>query len=461
MEDPILISRLEALRNNLDAVSANLASAAWQGDEQSRATTRAELLGESLLWAGLETLRTDIDKRLRDLQQIDKELAKAAVGDPTAVSVAWSRFGKIQAGAQELLRECLEIIGTLAIREKNLDHRLLYVADELIRDCLTLSTGGSDYYLLVHSLSDTFSRAKSRIIRLRFPEWTIWDLPLAAHDLGHVAIAGILLKEQGPAKDDATLTPFLDEQRDLLVQNDAALLARRETGGDSAAEADRWADGRVRVLLADAFATYTMGPAYAYSAIMLRLSPNAASRDVPSDALRAQVILSTLGWMNDNTGAVGKPYSDVLQQQTANWQSALDANPVHQLDGALINFAAQLASQFGADVSNYAFSRTAKYPPAAANQGWTRARDWANHWLGEWKNRQDLTLPDNENGKLRDVLNATWLCRSSLMSDRETTMRAHVQLARVGQELCTRIIETATGRRPLTSGPAVAQGAGR
>lgn len=461
MEDPALTSRLEALRNNLNVVSANLDKDTWKADDQSRATTRAELLGESLLWAGLQSLLTEIRTRLRDIDQIEADLYKAPPGDAAAVSAAWIRYGKTYGDSQTLLRECLEIIGTLAIREKNLDRRLLYVADELIRDCLTLSTGSSDYYLLVHSVSETFSRARARIIRLRFPEWTIWDLPLAAHDLGQVAMAKILREEGFVEPGDTTLTPFLAVQRDLLVASDAGLQAKNQEGGESAAEAGRWAKGRVLILLADAFATYTMGPAYAFSAIMLRLSPAvAAQRDTPSDALRAEVILNTLTWMNENTGGLAKPYSDAVEQQKKNWQSALAANPLHKLDPAEAAFAAQLADKFGSDVSNYALAGTAKYPHAGTNQGWLRASDWAGHWLQQWNDGQRLTSPPNPIGKLRDVLNATWMCRSCFKGDRESVRRGQVQLAEAGQDLCAKIIENASGRTPPPAA-VVAQGAPR
>jgi hypothetical protein len=280
-------------------------------------------------------------------------------------------------------------------------------------------------------------------------------------------MSAILGKEKDLEEDLRTLSPFFDNQRDVLVAQDAELNQRNQAGGDSATEAGLWASGRVRVLLADAFATYTMGPAYAYSAIMLRLSPAAtAQRDRPSDAQRAQVILSMLNWMNKNTGSVAEPYGGVIRQLEDIWDSALNrSNPQLKLTEDQKTYVSRLADRFGADVSELAFSVTARYPPTQSEQGWTRAREWADQWLKQWKEGQTLSVPGNKTGKLRDVLNATWMCRSNIDGDpatsRDAKIRAHVALAEVGQDLCTAIIETRAGGMLIRSGTVATQESGK
>lgn len=440
MDDPVLMSRIEALRNRLDVVSANLDSAAWQR-KPAGATTRAELLGASALWTGLEsTLNKPIRNLQLDLDDVEDGLCAAAQDDQAAAAAAWQRYTEILGHSQEILRECLEIIGTLAIREKDMDHQILYVADELVLDCLTSSTGDPYYYLLVHGLSDTFSKTRARIIRLRFPEWTLWDLPLAAHELGHVVIGAILAKEKENEASLRLLTPFLHKQRDLLVAQDVALLdLHRAPGG--ALEAERYAEGRVRVLLADAFATYTIGPAYACSAIMLRLSPAvAAQRDTPSDAQRAQVVLSMLRWMNAHAPGISRPYTDIIGKLEANWATTLGRGRADGSPGEDEPYLDRLAGMF-AEMCPRILNVTAMYPHAARNEGFARAREWAGAWLEQWQEGRELDLPRERAGKLRDVLNATWLCRLSLGEHGpDGARRAHAALGKVGQALCAVIL---------------------
>jgi hypothetical protein len=466
MDDPVLMSRLAALRHNLKLVSTNLESKAWKSGEAD-STAREELGGESSLWAGLEaTLNTEIRKLQRQIADVEKELRSARPDDVAAASAAWVRYSKILTESQGLLRECLEIIGTLAIRQKDLDHRSLYIADELIRDCLTLSTGGLDYYLLVHGMSDALSKTRARIIRLRFPDWTIWDLPLAMHELGNVVMSGILTREREHAEEPElqVLTPFRDKQRDSLFATDPVLSQKLQAGGDGAAEATRWAEGRVRVLLADAFATYTMGPAYAYSAITLRLSPTAAAnRDVPSDAQRAETILSMLKWMNENPGpgVVSKPYTEEIPALRQSWTDACArCTPTGRLGDNETEYLSEFARGFGRDVSYASLNGTAMYPTDTVHEGWKCAGDWASAWLKQWIESPGTALecPENPTGKLRDVLNATWLCRARMDQRPDVTSSAHNAIATVGQKLCIEIISSRTGRRTLQSSTAAPSG---
>jgi hypothetical protein len=470
MDDPVLMSRLAALSHNLKLVSSNLESNAWKSGEAD-STRREELGRESLLWDGLAaTLKLEINQLLIRIGKVETKLLAAAPDDMAAASAAWVEYSKILLTSQDLLRECLEIIGTLAIRQKNLDHKSLFIADELMRDCLRLSTGGTEYYLLVHGMGDALFKTRARIIRLRFPDWTIWDLPLAMHELGNVVMTIILAREREHAREYPdepelqVLTPYRDKQRDSLVATDPQLSQKFQAGGDGAAEATRWAEGRVRVLLADAFATYTMGPAYAYSAITLRLSPTAsAQRDVPSDAQRAQTILSMLAWMNENTGPgdVTRPYTEEIDRLGRSWADACSrCTATGRLGDKEAEYLRRFAFSFGSDVSGGSLSPSAMYPTGIANQGWKCAADWAGAWLRQWKEKPgaELSCPDNPTGLLRDVLNAAWLCRARINQRPDMASSAHNAIASVGQKLCIEIVSAKS--KPRTPEPSSAAPAG-
>jgi hypothetical protein len=449
MEDYVLMTRLDALRECLRIVAANLDSKAWAPEEAEDA--RVELLGDSSLWTGLQTLVTEINRHIGLLDQIDEKLWKAPPDQPAALSAAWVHYGKSLRDSEGLLRECLEIIGSLAIRNQDLDDKLLYVADELIRDCMTVSISDGNYYLLVNSVifSDAFSRTRARIIRLRFPAWTIWNLPFAAHEVGHVANWYVLNQERDQDEPLRVLTPFKDNQRASLVANDADLNELHQAGGGEARQAEDWADARLRVLLADAFATYTMGPAYACSAIMLRLNPLAkALRDMPADLQRAHVILSTLGCMNGDEDSPTRPYNTVIGRLKDGWEKALErSTPASALTDAEKAYLEQLAEAFTRDIGPQIFTTAARYPDGSPKDGWTKAQEWANSWWDQRKNGKPFSLPDNPTGKLRDALNAAWLCRLSITGDFDVRSRGHNDLANTATRLCQAIIGSRAARK--------------
>jgi hypothetical protein len=433
MDKSVLTSRLDGLRNSLDIVIGSLAQEVWR--PVTDADVRAELLGESM-WNGLGDLIQQLIRQRDSLALLKKQIASPAVDDD-ALKNAWKSYTTTHRVSQSLLRECLDIIGTLAIRNKNLDRKILYVADELIRDCLRLIRGDESYYLMVHSLEDTISKTRARIIRLRFPEWTLWDLPLAAHELGHVIIGQTLDAERDFEEELRPLTSFRDRLRSWTLQHHPELHAKHEQGGDHAKEATAAAEMRVRVLIADAFATYLMGPAYVCAAIMLRLNPSAPSRqDRPSDVERAHVILNMLRWMNALARAQ-KPYTDIIGILDQGWESALSlAGNAVPLDNENKDWLLNLANEFGQSVGPDFLWKPTMY----SADGWLRAQAWSN----EWQKNKDKVPPSDSSSKLRDVLNATWLSRL------EANVDDYAAIAAAGEDLCNEIIE-ARKRRALGS----------
>jgi hypothetical protein len=452
MHYPVLLWRLQALADNLDLVSANLKKSVWQ-PKRPKGDARAELLEDSTLWIGLEhTVLQTIQREKSKLEAEIKKLVAAKIDDKEVLSSAWKSYDKIRSDSQSLLRECLEIIGTLAIRDKDLDQKILRVADELIGHCFQTSKGILDYYLIVHGLGDAFSETHAHIVRLRFPEWSIWDLPLAAHEFGHVLIAVLSAKDKAQDIEDRHLSSFLDKQQELLKSQGNELSCMPPSAGQADAE---WAQRRVRVLVADALATYLMGPAYACSAIMLRLSPFVgAQHDNPSDAQRAHVVISMLRWMND--AAAGKPYSDVIKTLEEFWDNTLLQNGTHNLNEGDKKYLAELAKAFG-DVSLQFLHGSAMYPPGGEKDGWLNAMKWALEWQTDLKERQEPRMPAKPAGSLRDVLNATWFARLNL-KEGAGLEEAHSKLAKVGRNLCDLLISPARSRgRGLSSPSSPAQ----
>ena len=84
---------------------------------------------------------------------------------------------------------------------------------------------------------------------------------------------------------------------------------------------------------------------------------------------------------------------------------------------------------------------TAQYPHRAPNDGWGKAQEWAGSWLDQWDRRQPLETPAGGGGKLRDVLNAAWLCHLRLAGTLEEKTRARREFAGAAQALCKAIID--------------------
>lgn len=443
MNDPVLVSRLRSLWDDLDFVSEKLQSTAWLSEQPA---TRAEMLVDSL-WSGLElTLIKEINRQKRVLETIGNNITQPGVNNPADLTAAWTRYSKAFQESQLVLREALEIIGTLAIRNKDLDKRIWYVADELIRECLVLSTDDQDYYLMVHTMEDTVTKTTSRILRLRFPEWTIWDLPLAAHELGHVIVSKILYDETNVDQDRRVLEPFVKDLCESLVELNPQWNAQLQAGGIRAEEAERYVKKHVHEFLADAFATYTMGPAYACSAILLRLNPSLeASLDRPSDAQRAHVILSMLEWA-DGTLLLSRPYRQIIEDLREYWNKTVDrVNPAGKLTTAYEEWLKQLAVSFGKEAGPNSLRRSALYPPSGERDGWPRALAWANTWITQLSSDGNLSEPDSSSENLRDVLNAAWFCRLQIVKTIQQgnivqQIRPLKDLREVGQTLCNTIM---------------------
>jgi hypothetical protein len=151
---------------------------------------------------------------------------------------------------------------------------------------------------------------------------------------------------------------------------------------------------------ADVFAVYTMGPAYAYTCLLLRFDPKTAYKDGgehPSYQKRAHVILRTLEEMNNVKGSSGH-YSGIIKKLDSWWKESVEAAkpegspPPDETLMLLEGFVDELHVKFDRKIHHVRYS------------GWPQAIKLSNRLTGQYP---ALSPGD----KLRDVLNATWKCR--------------------------------------------------
>jgi hypothetical protein len=130
-----------------------------------------------------------------------------------------------------------------------------------------------------------------RVVRLRFPEWNIWALPFTAYSFWDLA-ARAGLKEK-------------------LIQS---------LGEDEG-------DPDTLICLADAFATYTAGPAYAFAAFTLQLNPavpvplESASTWLTHEG-RARTMLLMLQRMNGSDSVQPPSFEGPRSALEAAWAAA-------------------------------------------------------------------------------------------------------------------------------------------
>jgi hypothetical protein len=205
----------------------------------------------------------------------------------TEAREAWAEYSdEILKRTPEVFAEYVEFLGGLALRYTGFDHGICRYADELIHNLETHPDFRWES-LTLPAREETLT-SMTAMIGLGFPEWTIWALPLGAHAWGLAVI------DEAKVAGDLIPTDLADEQRQVA-----------------------------RACLADAFATFIMGPAYACAVILLRLDPYRAfdAGEPQPAAMRAQAVLRTLRLLNagDENGYAGQ----LLEQLGAEWEEAL------------------------------------------------------------------------------------------------------------------------------------------
>lgn len=156
--------------------------------------------------------------------------------------------------------EHIATVAGMVLRDERFDEGLCHLADQLTILCRgshpfgltdTLNILGGDHFVL---------KDLNYTVYFRFPIWSVWGLPFTAHGFWHATSRGLLEVDR---------------------------LKRRFVNFPEAAEL--WKESLVQDCLADTFATFVMGPAYAFACILLLLDVNS-----PQHRLRAETIFATL-----------------------------------------------------------------------------------------------------------------------------------------------------------------------
>ena len=279
---------------------------------------------------------------------------------------------------------------------------------------------------------------------MRYSEWTVWSLPLVAHELAHIVLS---------QSDFKSIHDIFDDQlKSLLVSLDPEQLHALNPGADQQikdnyrSQAMARVENELRYYLADAFSTWTMGPAYACAAIHLRLNPAYVStigNPESFDHERAEVILGVLGKMGERP-LVENPfptpiYTEYVSKLRPVWDGMVArANPegtpenhwskekidsrrdcLHDITERICKKFYSI-SQFRSTLFTRAgYPKVARIPAATGKepepmQGWPVVVRWSKTWADAMNNATGAELPRipvSKGSMVRDALNCGWKCR--------------------------------------------------
>lgn len=382
-----------------------------------------DALIQQLKWAESALLNAEIDSRIKnaatpgfaglfELRRVELTTMRADVVQEGASVNAWKQLHSKSRLCSELFSEELGFLGSALVRgqQAGVDD-ICEIADALLyelnrKDPHMIGWGGVT--LLAEG---NFYTETTGLIRLPFPDYGIWNLPISAHELGHFVGRRI------------------PDFQVLLQERKREHLAKELPAEESAKQLLRQ-DSHLKELFSDLFGLYTLGPAYACSCILLRFGPadGSACKDNdthPSHARRVYFILEALDQMSKTE--TGQPYGKIKARLESLWATILktagngdcleikDRQPLFQLLFEL-------------------YTIINKHLSSTRWRGWRRANELRHVFLSEAK-------PANVLGPkhtIADVLNAAWLWRLGLA---EETAHVVQKGHRRGVEMCREIMQ--------------------
>lgn len=157
--------------------------------------------------------------------------------------------------AKPMWAEHLETIAGMVLRDDRFDDGLCALADQIVAICAEFGQIRPDETLNILGRDNAITKELNYAVYFRFPAWSVWGLALIAHEFWHASCVDIT------------------ELKSALTS----------------IAGDVWPEPLVQDCLADTFATYVMGPAYAFACTLLLLDVHS-----PQDRVRAQIVFSTL-----------------------------------------------------------------------------------------------------------------------------------------------------------------------
>ena len=275
---------------------------------------------------------------------------------------------RIQLRAMNLFGEALALRLADSIRG-HLDLGMCRIADSILAELAEAVTVQVPHLSTVAEAE--YYGASSRVIRLRYPTKSIWDLPVLAHEYGH---------SFGPA----------------WTVKDAPDLHPHETFVHSGKLGSQTLNDEY---FCDLLATFLLGPAYVSMCILERFNPSASTDNEthPSDLKRAYWVLCGLDLLaelveDDEGSADYRSQSKFLRSIWDGYRSSCSSEDLTETEKAILEF--------------HATGLFAKFQTALPLAAYTNSSaPW--ELVADYKDG----MKTQSGKKFRDILNASWLVR--------------------------------------------------
>lgn len=383
-DDPELFQGLKTLNENLDTI--------FQGLDANRA--EAVKVQQELLQ--FEGPRDDIHDFL------------AQRAEESENTLTEQNYFKNRVQIEDFFAEYVDLLRGVALRNagfREQDNQLgdiFLIADQLPR--LWGRVGGWAWQsLAVPSYEELNGKSQAMMLRLGFPEWTLWALPSVQNEFAHVYVSRATLAPPN------VVSPYDD------------------------------------TLLADALATVVTGPAYACATLLLRLDPAAVNDASPVVALRSATIVGTL--QRAAAAAGSGPLAMLTERLRSEWRDAVaiaDGDPAI-FDQAMNDPAVEIAAQRAQVTALGRSADGAPHVPAWAEK-WATIGTWAELLRGD--KAADIVLDGvNQSGGDRPIalaflLDAAWLARVGPTAARDAPEQ---DLDKIAQGTIRRMLEITQG----------------
>jgi hypothetical protein len=322
---------------------------------------------------GADRLRAQLFEPLGDRQDVQDFLVGAA--EEIRSTLTAENYWKQRARCEALFSEYVDLLHGIALRSARYGDEelsigeLFLVADELPHVWGRIE-GWTWQSLAVPSWLDQTRSSEAMVLRIGFPEWTIWALPLLQHEFAHI---------------------FVKRKQLSTAETDA-------------------------VALADALAVLVAGPAYVCATLLLRLDPGAVSAERPEVGLRAATILRTLSTVAENAELA--PVVKLAQRLEEEWRAAVaDAGGSSEAQEEALGSAAwQVALEVArSKLLGLSATNGGGNPQPLWASKWATVSAWADSLAADHVDDIDLAAEDADDRERRPsltlILNAAWLAR--------------------------------------------------
>lgn len=364
-------------------------------DERALLLAKIDALAQQLNWAESSLKNAKVEPRFSDaasvgfavlLDQRRKELSHLRKSIPQTVtySGSWQQLRSVSDSCREFFKETLEFLGGAMLRNLHAQNDICEIADVLLE---RLSKKTEIEWKRVTLLAEShFFTETTGLIRLPFPDYGIWNLPISVHELGHFI---------GPR--------IPDRKGGFPFQTRLTAIEKKYEEEQGSEEEMAQEISHLREFFSDLFAIYALGPSYACSCILLSWDPqdDTACEDGethPSHAKRVHFILRALKEMSKTTD--GDPYHNFANNLGKLWQrnltsagrvTCLKQKSIPPLDYLLFEL----------------FPILDQFIPTLRYAGWKRAVELS----GEFPLKSKMAKVMARKYEIPDVLNAVWLWR--------------------------------------------------